>query len=223
VSEKLGQGKDSLDYFQQGLSIRKRLAMANPNDPEAQSLLASSFSRLAEVHLASSDSLSAIEAYKQQIAVLEGMIEKSISANASPQEKSLLEKKLATARNSIIALGEWDQIMNEPSEKHSQLLSKRAILFEKKKDFKGALQAVREFSKLNSNSSIDLYNGACVFALIAVAPDYESQRTELLQDAMVTLQKAVEANYTNFDHMAKDDDLAPLRDLSEFKALFPPK
>ena len=37
--------------------------------------------------------------------------------------------------------------------------------------------------------------------------------------ALTTLRQSIAAGYSDFKHMATDPDLAPLRDLPEFKAL----
>ena len=41
--------------------------------------------------------------------------------------------------------------------------------------------------------------------------------------ALATLRQSIAAGYSDFRHMASDPDLAPLRDLPEFKELIKPR
>ena len=45
-------------------------------------------------------------------------------------------------------------------------------------------------------------------------------RQQHVADALTTLREAIAAGWKDFAHIPKDPDLAPLRELPEFKALF---
>jgi hypothetical protein len=48
-------------------------------------------------------------------------------------------------------------------------------------------------------------------------------RQQHIADSLATLREAIAAGWKDFDHIQKDPDLAPLRDLPEFKTLWPGK
>ena len=77
--------------------------------------------------------------------------------------------------------------------------------------FKEEGAAVRELQiavALRPNDSNVLYNAACVYGLF-----------ERKQEALESLEKAVAAGYSNMDWVARDTDLACLRDEPEFQRL----
>ncbi len=77
--------------------------------------------------------------------------------------------------------------------------------------FKDEAAAVRELQvavALRPNDSNVLYNAACVYGL------FERKR-----EALGTIEKAVAAGFSNMDWLARDPDLACLRDEPEFQRL----
>ena len=83
---------------------------------------------------------------------------------------------------------------------------------------------------LGPSSPDDLYNLACGHGVHVAAlrraspePNEDEQRREAqhVAAALATLRQSIAAGYSDFKHMATDPDLAPLRDLPEFKALLP--
>jgi len=76
----------------------------------------------------------------------------------------------------------------------------------------------------------NLYNAACVYSLAAAAikpqkdgdpltAEQSAARQKHVADSLATLREAIAAGYKDFAHMQEDPDLAPLRELPEFKAL----
>ena len=75
-----------------------------------------------------------------------------------------------------------------------------------------------------------LYNAACEYAQCAVlvaggkpeATPAEIADKKGYQDlAIACLKDAIAAGFADFEHMARDNDLDPLRDRPEFEALTP--
>jgi hypothetical protein len=62
------------------------------------------------------------------------------------------------------------------------------------------------------------YSQACDFALMIGAAPPE-RREALAKQAVETLHQAFTAGYSNWELVKTDDDLAPLRDRADFKAL----
>ncbi|MHC4599504.1 MAG: TPR end-of-group domain-containing protein, partial [Planctomycetota bacterium] len=72
------------------------------------------------------------------------------------------------------------------------------------------------------------YNLACIYSLASTGkkamladpePCSPEEATSMRQKALANLRKALELGYKDLDHIRKDSDLAPLRDLPEFEAL----
>ena len=95
-----------------------------------------------------------------------------------------------------------------------------------------AVQAIAKLRELGTATAGQLYNAACVYSLCAAAIKPESDaltaeqsaaRQQHIADALATLREAIAAGFKDFAHMQKDPDLAPLRDLPEFKELTKPR
>ena len=95
-----------------------------------------------------------------------------------------------------------------------------------------AVQAVAKLRELGTATAEQLYNAACVYSLCAAAikpekdqdaltAEQSAARQQHIADALATLREAIAAGWKGFAHMQTDPDLAPLRDLPEFKALLP--
>jgi WD40 repeat protein len=91
-------------------------------------------------------------------------------------------------------------------------------------------RAVEKLRGMTPKTSGDFYDIACCYALCAAGAvkekseptDVEQAEQKRLRDlALASLRDSIAAGYEDFAHMQKDPDLAPLRDLPEFKALFP--
>ena len=91
-------------------------------------------------------------------------------------------------------------------------------------------EALDRWVALKPTKADDLYNLACGHGVLVAAlrkaqpePNEDEKRREAkhVAAALATLRQAVAAGYSDFKHMATDRDLAPLRDLPEFKALLP--
>jgi hypothetical protein len=74
----------------------------------------------------------------------------------------------------------------------------------------------------------DLYNAACIFSLCVPVADKDSKLTEVERQklahdyadrAMALLREAVAKGYRDAQHLAKDDDLAPLSKRPDYQAL----
>ena len=106
------------------------------------------------------------------------------------------------------------------------VLDLRLRHFEKVKDPAGCRQTAEMWEKLNRADAASLYNAACMRAVTAAvlraadpSPAGAQQACAEAERAMAWLKQAVAAGYKDAAHMAKDPDLAFLRDREEFKKL----
>ena len=93
-----------------------------------------------------------------------------------------------------------------------------------------AVQAVAKLRELGTATAGQLYNAACVYSLCAAGINAEkdeltaeqvAERQKHIDHALETLREAIKAGWNDFAHMQTDADLTVLRDLAEFRALFP--
>jgi eukaryotic-like serine/threonine-protein kinase len=80
-----------------------------------------------------------------------------------------------------------------------------------------AVAEVEELTKAPNWSSDQWYDFACVYAL--ASSKIAEKKQQYADRAMELLRQAVQADYKNAAHMAKDSDLAPLRQREDFKKL----
>ena len=92
---------------------------------------------------------------------------------------------------------------------------------------KDALRDVEEIRGIRKKlTRTDLYNVACLYSIASAkvppagtAAGQQGLAREYQEKAIKMLEKAVEAGFTDLDHMRKDPDLEPLRSLPEFQRL----
>jgi hypothetical protein len=92
----------------------------------------------------------------------------------------------------------------------------------------GIAQAADKLRALEPKHKNNLYNAACLYARCAEAltkgkpepsADELAERKKYLDLSLAALKESLAAGYDNFDHLQKDADLDPLRELPEFQAL----
>jgi hypothetical protein len=93
-------------------------------------------------------------------------------------------------------------------------------------------QAATRLREWKPASPDTLYDSGCAYGLCALivvkgkakpSDDEVKLKRKYTDLALACLKEAIAAGYKDFDHMKKDSDLAALRDLPEFQALFPKK
>src|SRR5205814_767582 len=75
VTLKLGQPKEALAYFEELLAVRQRLAVANPQNGQAQRDLSLSYNRLGDVTLQLGQTQEALDFYQRCLAVSQRLTE----------------------------------------------------------------------------------------------------------------------------------------------------
>ena len=87
-------------------------------------------------------------------------------------------------------------------------MSMRALELLKNKKYPEAIRLYEELIEERPNNQTALYNMACAYSL-----------TGKKEEALVYLQKSLEAGFVNFAHLEKDPDLDPLREEPGYRAL----
>jgi hypothetical protein len=91
-------------------------------------------------------------------------------------------------------------------------LTRKAVELLRQKKYRDAEGVLVEALVLDPNHSTNVYNMACLKAL-----------TNRPDEAVAYLERAADAGFTDFIHIEKDPDLAPLRALPRYKALIAAK
>ena len=127
------------------------------------------------------------------------------------------------------ALGDWDILLQKPADELPPYLDIRGYQCCERKRFADAEQAAVKLCEQPNADNGNLYNAACIFSLCAAAintaagteltAEQTGQRQQLLDRSIAALKQSIDKGWTDFAHMQQDSDLAPLRELPEFKAL----
>lgn len=112
---------------------------------------------------------------------------------------------------------EYKKIYPEVNE-YSYYISQRAYLYARKAaagpeaskaaSYKTAVDLINKALKTSKNSSNELYNAACIYAIAGNK-----------KEALVFLEKALAAGFDSKEHIKKDKDMDILRDTDEFKKI----
>jgi tetratricopeptide (TPR) repeat protein len=227
----LGRTDDALAQYEDSLAISLALAEADPQHVEKQSDLIYIYYKIAQAETNRDRFETAEKNLRSAILIYDQMIANKQNLPTANQGKTFMEGQLQAMQSLRLALGDWETVLQSPVDDLPGLLDYRAIQCCQRKRFVEAEQAAEKLCELAQATDGNLYNAACVYALCAMAiaspedselaADDKSRKEILLAKSVGALQKAVEKGWTDFDHMRQDSDLAPLRELPEFKALVP--
>ncbi len=227
------QASEALDFHKKSLELKKRLAAADSFDAIAQRNLSVSYGKVGDVYGSMNDFETAARQYEQAIVILNGLIANDLMVGTATDARSLWQGKLDESHDAGISLGDWESLMQQPVEKLAGMLEFRGIEFAKRSRFVEAAQAAVKLGETEGADCDRLYNAACVFCLCAasikgadggeLSGEQIEQRQAWINASLVTLKKSIDAGWDDFAHMRQDSDLAILRDLPEFKTLFPDK
>ena len=120
-----------------------------------------------------------------------------------------MDQAIQQCRHAATALGDWKTLLEQPADVLPVLLEMRGTQSVQAGQAADAVGAVAKLRELGAATANQLYNAACVYSLCA--------------SALATLREAIAVGWKDFAHMQKDPDLAPLRDLPEFKELIKSK
>lgn len=228
---KLGRMDEALGKYEDSLKIRRGLAEADPGNAQKQRELSESHRKLAQTRMARDEFSLAAESFEAAASVLRSMIEQEMDAEKTAFELTIIENEVRSSRLAMIAMGDLESVLKRPAEELPALLDTRGILLSKRSRFSDAAQAATKLRELEQADKGQLYNAACVFSLCAesikasdateLTAEQTAQRNSWIHEALATLKLAVEKGWKDFTHMQQDRDLAPLRELPEFKALIP--
>lgn len=229
---KLDLPDEALKRFEETLKITRVLAEANPRNADSQHELMIAHHRLAQVHstVGRYDETSA--SLKEAINVLDLMIENGQLVDSSRNEKAALQLSIQTCMAAKFVTGDWDTLLKVDPKLLPQLLLLRATEMVKRRDFSQVLQALAKLRELEPPDKHHLYNAARVYGRCAKATMKDedaatsaknSEKPNFVQLALRSLNDSIAAGFDDFVHLREDEDLALLRGLPEFEALFPKK
>jgi serine/threonine protein kinase len=231
VQFRSGLVTEALRSLQKGLEITQELAAADPSDAVAQFDLYGSHSRIAEAQQRQKEYEKAIDSYGRGLALLHSLKEQGRLAPANEKWIGVAERAIQHCKHAATASGDWKTLLEQPATMLPVLLEMRGRQFIQDGRNNDAIQAVAKLRELGTANADQLYNAACVYSLcaarirpkgqIALSAEQVAERHKLIADALATLRESIQAGYTNFAHLQQNLELAPLRELPEFKALLP--
>ena len=213
-------------------AIGRQLAAAYPKDAQKQRDLMISFNTLGRVRKEVGAYEAAIEEYQRGVTVLDKLIEANLLIESSGRVKATLQREITLCRDAIVATGEWEALLKSDAKQLPELLSLRVAELAKRGRLSDVEQTATKLREFKPASDTTLYNAGRAYGLCAgLAVKGKMRPTEddlklkkkFADLALACLKEAIAAGYKNYDHMKQDSDLAALRDLPEFQALFPKK
>jgi tetratricopeptide (TPR) repeat protein len=216
--------------YRKSLDIAQKLVAVDPNDDKFQRDLWVSHYGLGRSAQGGNDFLLAIECYEKVRSTMNSAKERGKLASQDNEILANLDQLINGCKSADLVLGDWKTVLEQPDNLLPALLEARAIALVKMGRISEAIQAVEKLRELGTATPAQLYNGACVFSLCATSIKSESteiseeetkKHSQYIAEALATLKEAIAAGWNDFELMKTDSDLAPLRDLEDFKKLFP--
>ncbi|HMF13999.1 MAG TPA: thioredoxin fold domain-containing protein, partial [Gemmataceae bacterium] len=195
------QPDGALNSYQEALSIRERLASANPAVTEYQNDLAHTYFTLGQLQFEKGETGPAAEAYKR--AVERQRLVVAVAPEGTEYQR-LLGRQLAR-------LGRSQRKLGQPSEAFHSYQESRAIL--------------EKFKQPTAEDLFDLASARAACGMLAgqgkaeLTPKEKEQRDGETKSALDTLGKAVVAGFRDVDRVRKDPELDDLRSQPGFKAV----
>jgi tetratricopeptide (TPR) repeat protein len=192
-----GRPNDAERACRDALAIRKQLAADFPTMPDYQNALAGTLVNLADLRLRSSQ-------FGEARRLLEDAVPYHQAALRANPRQPAYRRSFRNNRSSL-----------------AQTLV--GLL-----DHAAAAKMTEELLKASVDPANDTYNAACYLSLCVPLAEKDSKLTEVerrtqaqgyADRAMAFLRQALAKGFNDADYMAKDDDLAPLRQRPDYQAL----
>jgi tetratricopeptide (TPR) repeat protein len=226
----LGRTEDALKYYDDGLKIGRQLADADPKHAQKQRDLVACFYKRGCARAAVGDYEAAIDEFQRGVTVLDRLIEAKLLVESSGKDKANLQHNITFCQYAIVATGEWEALLKSDTKQLPELLSVRATELANRGRLNDVEQTAAKLREYKPASDATLYDSGCAYGLCAaLAVKGKTKPTEddlklkkkYTDLALACLKDAIAAGFKDYDHMKQDSDLAALRDLQEFRALFP--
>jgi tetratricopeptide (TPR) repeat protein len=237
----LRQVPQAIEQYEAGLAIRKKLAAVAPGDIQTQLDLVFSYRRLGSAQRRIGDFTAAKAALSAALELTNQLLATGQTNPRIIAEKASVAEELAVCEQSLVALGDWDVLLDQPAERLPQLLALRCTLLAAQGRLAEVRQAAEKLAAVEPQEKGNLYNAACGFGLAlklasgwdgkgpfppaegipAASPEEKAVREQMRKQAIATLKLAIAEGWNNFAHLRIDADLAALHGEAEFEALFP--
>jgi tetratricopeptide (TPR) repeat protein len=189
---------EALRHYQDSRDRFAAVAQQAPRDPLSTQLLAESYVRLGRGHAASAENESAGRAYAQAVEMQEQML------RAYPAART---RYAAILSQTLSEVAKWQRALGQAAAAAETALKRRALW---------------------PDNGTELYDAACELALCVPvigrgkpegSSTLDAERRRYADLALETLRAAVGHGFQDWNHMAKDPDLDPLRTRAEFREI----
>jgi hypothetical protein len=208
------------------------LAAAAPRDSRAQRELAGSHYQLGAVQRDLGEYPAAEASFLAAAEIIRHMIRNGIDIEASKRALAMMEREAAAAAQTQSALRPWDELLTQPADTLGTLLQLRAVELVTRGQTNQAAQAAAKLRELEHATPEQLYVAASVFGRCAtaigdnngkeLAQEQLAEQQQHMNDAIATLQQAINAGWNDFKRIRSDKSFVPIRYLPQFKALLAP-
>jgi eukaryotic-like serine/threonine-protein kinase len=241
----MGRRTEAEQTHRDGLNLRKQLASEFPNVPAYRQELAASLNNLGSLLILTNRLEDAEQTLREALAVKQQLI---TDFPTMPDYQNELAGTLWNLANIKLRMRQFDEarrLLEEAVPYHKAALQANPRHHEYRQtwrnnrmrlaqsllgllDHAAAVKMAEELLKASVNPAKDTYNAACFLSRCVPLAEKDSRLTESERRtqaqnygdrAITVLRQAVATGYKDGQHMAKDDDLAPLRERPDFQQL----
>jgi tetratricopeptide (TPR) repeat protein len=228
-----GRMEEAIKRYEDRLKIIYKLAeAADPKDAltQEQAILACEHLGFMQKEIGNYEL--AIKRFQLGLALLDKVIDAKGHIESADDKRAFVKQKISDCNRAIVATGDWETLLKTDAKELPRLLSLRATELAKHGRLGDVEQAAARLREWKPSSGDTRYGSARAYGLCALlvvkgkakpSDDEVKLKRKYTDLALTCLKEAIAAGYKNFDQMKKDPDLAALRDLPEFQALFPKK
>jgi hypothetical protein len=210
----LGETEAALENYGKALEIRRKLAGDDRSSVQAQEDLLLVCKRLVVLHINRWEYSEAARWCQQGLDWTKHVPKSALSQ----EEIRNLNYLLRFCQAVEPAVADPASALQQPEEIRFWVLSQAACLLARRRNLDKAIGAAELLIKEGKTPG-DVYNAACAYALCVLAVDKDEDRERYAARAVALLRQAVDQGYEDADHLAKDKDLAALRERPDFQKL----
>ena len=222
LSLQQGQLNDAFEQYHKGT-----MAMDDLTEEQAQRELIAKYYHRGQAARAGGDYVTAVTDFNTVVTIVQTLKEKKIlKGDISPSLRELTQQ-IKLTQNCELATGDWSRIEKLPGAERISLCYLRVVVFSNQNKFSAAAETLDLWTALMPTKAADLYLLACGYGLLSTAltdtaktdQERKTQRQQLLDAGLATLRNAIEAGYSDFERLAAEPDLSPIREHLGYKEL----
>lgn len=223
-----GQLKEAMASYRSCMKIVFRLTTVDIANAERRRELSRCYLRIGQVFVAFGEYKKAAESFKKGARILDEMIASDEMAETVKPDLEVANWKIKSANMMSVALGEWNALLEQPTESLAGLLETRAIELSRlyRSRFDAAAASAEKLITLENASGRNFYLAARTFCRCAASikpgtsSDLDAKQKKWIASAVASLRKSYAAGPWDHKNFAENPDFDLIRDLPELQQLF---